>query len=75
VNIVEKVAVGGLADMLSVRLALAHLDRADQDAAISSARRRGELTGQAREGRYGVSPEQREAEMDDGIALLALREE
>jgi hypothetical protein len=71
-------AVGGLADLVAVRKTLAMLlnwDREQQDREIEAARRSGRVTGTAREGRNGVTAEQRATETADGCGYLSIREE
>jgi hypothetical protein len=62
-----------LLDMVEVRKALGGT-REDQNRVIELARRAGLVTGTGREGRFGVTPEQRAANLADGSGFLSIRE-
>jgi hypothetical protein len=65
------------ADIEKVRGELGHLSRAQQDAAINEARRRGHVSASAEEGGRGkISPKRQEALLHEGgsrLGTLSLR--
>lgn len=63
-----------MADMLEVRKLLPG-SREEQDLAINQARRALLVTGTGREGRHGVSKEQRAANLDGTIGYLSIRQD